>query len=67
MGLKAAVGFATGSLSLQAAISEEVEIALRVKYHPIRTVIHIEPPDYQREQITFGQRSANSGSLSSEQ
>lgn len=43
-------------------ISEAVEVALRAKYHPIRTLIHIEPPDYQRDQITFGQRSTDSDS-----
>ncbi len=35
-------------------ITEEIEARLSAKYDPIRVVIHIEPPDYQRDQISFG-------------
>ena len=35
-------------------ITEEIEARLSAKYDPIRVVIHIEPPDYKRDQISFG-------------
>ena len=35
-------------------ITEEIEARLSVKYDPIRVVIHIEPPDCKRDQISFG-------------
>ena len=35
-------------------ITEEVEDQLELKYSPIRVSIHIEPPDYQSDQISFG-------------
>jgi cation diffusion facilitator family transporter len=34
-------------------ITEEVEIRLAERFSPVRTIIHVEPPDYQRERITF--------------
>jgi cation diffusion facilitator family transporter len=34
-------------------ITEEIENRLQAKYHPIRVVIHVEPPTYQSEKITF--------------
>jgi cation diffusion facilitator family transporter len=34
-------------------ISEEVEIRLGKKFSPVRVLIHIEPPDYQRDRLTF--------------
>ncbi|VEP18507.1 Cation diffusion facilitator family transporter [Hyella patelloides LEGE 07179] len=42
-------------------ITEEVEIRLKATYSPIRVLIHVEPPDYQRDTITFGspEHSAN--------
>ncbi|MDJ0647930.1 MAG: cation diffusion facilitator family transporter [Xenococcaceae cyanobacterium MO_188.B19] len=35
-------------------ITEEIEARLSAKYDPIRVVIHIEPPDYQSDSISFG-------------
>ena len=35
-------------------ITEEVEYQLEIKYAPIRVSIHIEPPDYQSDHISFG-------------
>ena len=35
-------------------ITEEVEDHLEIKYSPIRVSIHIEPPDYQSDEISFG-------------
>lgn len=35
-------------------ITEEIEARLSAKYNPIRVVIHIEPPDYKSDQISFG-------------
>ena len=35
-------------------ITEEVEMRLRAKYQPIRIVIHVEPPNYKSDKITFG-------------
>jgi cation diffusion facilitator family transporter len=34
-------------------ITEEIENRLQARYHPIRVVIHVEPPTYQSEKITF--------------
>ncbi|MDJ1168454.1 cation diffusion facilitator family transporter [Roseofilum sp. BLCC_M154] len=34
-------------------ITEAVEDHLERKYHPVRVLIHVEPPDYQSDQITF--------------
>lgn len=34
-------------------ITEEVENRLNAKYNPIRIVIHVEPPTYQSDQISF--------------
>lgn len=35
-------------------ITEEVERRLTLKYHPIRILIHVEPPDFSQAEITFG-------------
>ncbi len=35
-------------------ITEEIEARLSAKYDPIRVVIHIEPPDYKSDSISFG-------------
>lgn len=35
-------------------ITEEVEMRLRAKYKPIRVLIHVEPPNYKSDKITFG-------------
>lgn len=34
-------------------ITEEVETRLVERFSPVRTIIHVEPPDYQRDRITF--------------
>ncbi|MCT7949049.1 cation diffusion facilitator family transporter [Ancylothrix sp. C2] len=34
-------------------ITEEVETLLQAKYHPARILIHVEPPAYRSEQITY--------------
>jgi cation diffusion facilitator family transporter len=34
-------------------ITEEVEQQLEQRFHPVRILIHVEPPAYQSEQITF--------------
>jgi cation diffusion facilitator family transporter len=34
-------------------ITEEIESRLQAKYHPVRVVIHVEPPTYQHDKITF--------------
>ncbi|MDP5018907.1 cation transporter [Anabaena sp. UHCC 0187] len=34
-------------------ITEEVEKQLEQRFHPVRIVIHVEPPAYQSERITF--------------
>ena len=41
-------------------ITEEIEGRLRAKYHPIRVLIHVEPPDYQSDRITFGEIAEDS-------
>ena len=40
-------------------ITEEVETRLKAKYHPIRVVIHVEPPNYQSDKITFGSQESS--------
>ncbi len=35
-------------------ITEEVEEILQEKYSPVRIVIHVEPPDYRSNEISFG-------------
>ena len=40
-------------------ITEEVEMRLRAKYQPIRIVIHVEPPNYKSDEITFGSQQSN--------
>ena len=35
-------------------ITEEVEMRLKAKYQPIRVLIHVEPPNYKSDKITFG-------------
>ena len=42
-------------------ITEEVEMRLRAKYKPIRIVIHVEPPNYQSDRITFGSTESFTG------
>ncbi len=34
-------------------ITEAVEAHLQHKYYPVRVLIHVEPPDYQSDRITF--------------
>jgi cation diffusion facilitator family transporter len=34
-------------------ITEEVEIRLAEKFGPVRTLIHVEPPEYERDRISF--------------
>ena len=34
-------------------ITEEVEKQLEQRFHPVRILIHVEPPAYQSERITF--------------
>ena len=34
-------------------ITEAVEERLEKEYHPVRVLIHVEPPDYQSDRITF--------------
>ena len=38
-------------------ITEEIEKRLKAKYQPVRILIHVEPPDYKTDTITFGDRS----------
>nr|MDJ0576252.1 cation transporter dimerization domain-containing protein [Xenococcaceae cyanobacterium MO_234.B1] len=35
-------------------ITEEIEARLSARYAPIRVSIHIEPPDYKSDHISFG-------------
>lgn len=35
-------------------ITEEVEARLIERYHPVRVMIHVEPPSYQEDRISFG-------------
>ncbi|MBD0304214.1 MAG: cation-efflux pump, partial [Tolypothrix sp. T3-bin4] len=34
-------------------ITEEVESRLEQRFNPVRIIIHVEPPTYQSEQISF--------------
>ncbi|MCD8486214.1 MAG: cation diffusion facilitator family transporter [Desertifilum sp.] len=34
-------------------ITEEIEARLTQKYHPVRILIHVEPPAYQSDEVTF--------------
>ncbi|HEY9613933.1 MAG TPA: cation transporter dimerization domain-containing protein [Allocoleopsis sp.] len=34
-------------------ITEEVESRLEERFSPVRVVIHVEPPDYQSDQVSF--------------
>lgn len=36
-------------------ITEEIEARLSDRYHPIRILIHIEPPEYKSDDISFGE------------
>ncbi|TBR59686.1 cation-efflux pump [Westiellopsis prolifica IICB1] len=38
-------------------ITEEVERRLEERFSPVRIVIHVEPPEYRSEQISFGSNS----------
>ncbi len=38
-------------------ITEEVERRLEERFRPVRIVIHVEPPEYRSEQISFGSNS----------
>ena len=40
-------------------ITEEVEHRIQEKFHPVRVVIHVEPPTYKVDSITFGDRKFN--------
>jgi divalent metal cation (Fe/Co/Zn/Cd) transporter len=35
-------------------ITEEVEALLEARFHPVRVSIHVEPQNYQSDQISFG-------------
>lgn len=35
-------------------ITEEIEARLEERFHPVRVAIHVEPPDYRSERISFG-------------
>ncbi len=35
-------------------ITEEIEVRLSEKYHPIRILIHLEPPEYKNDHMSFG-------------
>lgn len=37
-------------------ITESVEMLLEEKFDPVRTVIHVEPPDYESSDISFGSK-----------
>ena len=39
-------------------ITEDVEKRLAERFSPVRTVIHIEPPAYESEQISYGENTA---------
>ena len=34
-------------------ITEEVESRLKGRFRPVRILIHVEPPDYQSDQVSF--------------
>ncbi len=38
-------------------VTEEVERRLEERFRPVRIVIHVEPPEYRSEQISFGSNS----------
>ncbi|MCY7320734.1 MAG: cation diffusion facilitator family transporter, partial [Phormidesmis sp. CAN_BIN36] len=38
-------------------ITEEVEARLAEKYSPVRVMIHVEPPTYRSDQISYGSRA----------
>lgn len=40
-------------------ITEEVECRIQEKFHPVRVVIHVEPPAYKVDSITFGDKKIN--------
>ena len=40
-------------------ITEEVEHRIQEKFHPVRVVIHVEPPTYKVGSITFGDKKIN--------
>ena len=40
-------------------ITEEVEHRIQEKFHPVRGVIHVEPPTYKVGSITFGDKKIN--------
>ena len=40
-------------------ITEEVEAQLAEKYSPVRVMIHVEPPTYKSDQISYGSRVEN--------
>ena len=40
-------------------ITEEVEHRIQEKFHPVRVVIHVEPPTYKVDSITFGDKKIN--------
>jgi cation diffusion facilitator family transporter len=43
----------TNEVEAAHAITEAVENALKQRYHPARILIHVEPPEYREQQITF--------------
>lgn len=43
----------TNDLETSHRITEEVEARLEAKYSPVRILIHVEPPDYQSDRITY--------------
>jgi cation diffusion facilitator family transporter len=43
------------------AITEEVEDRLEAKYHPVRVMIHVEPPAYQSSHISYEPGDAAGG------
>ncbi len=40
-------------------ITEQVENRIQEKFHPVRVVIHVEPPAYKVDSITFGDKEIN--------
>lgn len=36
------------------AITEEIEVRLGERYHPVRVTIHVEPPSYESDHISYG-------------
>jgi len=36
-------------------ITEEIEQQLETRYHPVRVTIHVEPPSYESEHISYGE------------